>query len=678
MNATENINSLAIARTTQLTKLEIAVLSMDHHRITSLFKRLMVAHPHLLQQLPAELVFVGFDCSKEAINYFEQANWRGIKAVLLDWKYLREGTSELLRSQVVNLIQRSNRSICLFGIEEGVVAAETSPTDQLLQLNRRGLLDERTAAENFARVLEQSILRKLETPFWDAFLQYVYQSTNSWHVPGHNRGGALMDSAFAQSFFAFFGENTFAADHAVPRHFGSLHDHKSSMTDVLTRARHKIAKETFHTAQSFFVTGGNSAANRILLQTLIQPGDEVLVARNCHKSVHYALLHTAAKTTYLSAKFSAYYEMVLPPSTKEIAHLLEERQKSGAKPFKLLVVTSCNYEGVVMDVRALNKLCQSYGTKLFVDEAWYAYSNFHPQFQSTSATLEGVPYVTQSAHKMLAAFRPAAFIHINDPDFDLDYFMDVYNAHTTTSPQFQLIASMDVAAMQMRMEGYELLDKALAIAADFKRKAKYLRYFQLVTPDDLRNNFAQLGFDAHSEGICFDPLKVSFDVTKMEMDIRELCHLVRREACVDIIKYTRNCIQILFTIGSSAEKANALFRTFQWIEQRKKELSSSQQSSPSVSSLHLPSLTYSDQLPIEYFRARREWLALDDPHLLAYKSATFVTPYPPGIPLLLPGETIREHHVQYLQGLLAAGHLSIHGMKEGGVFVCAAIGGQDR
>ena len=359
-----------------------------------------------------------------------------------------------------------------------------------------------------------------------------------------------------------------------------------------------------------------------------------------------------------------------PPSIKDIEKKLKEAYGEG-KPFKLMVVTGCSYEGLVMDIDRLNKLCKRYGSELFVDEAWYGYSNFHHKYQATSATRLGVPYVTQSAHKMLSAFRQSAFIHINkeDSELDEDFLKDIYNTFTSTSPQYQLIASMDVATMQMRIEGHELIEKALKRAKllreDFKKGG--FKKIRLVMEEDYKAEFASLDFNFDKEGVTLDPLKIAFDITELGQNVTDVFKQVAENAGFDLIKYTKTCIQILLTIGTPFDKNKPakLISTLKRLEDSTKDLPHLKESiTPEINALSFDTL-----LPRDYFYATRKNMDIDDKEIIGTISSTLVTPYPPGIPILLPGEEISESHIEYLKQIVNLGHIAVHGLRDNKIYV---------
>lgn len=627
-----------------------------------------------------ELVVTGFSESTEMIKYLKERKWRNVKCVLIDYE-LRDinndsGWQERYGADLIEEIKSNNPSIDIWGISVHDPSKERNNTDENFKnffehIELCGLIEKsRLFGDDFVnevvRIINRSIIEKSKTPFFDKFKAYVEESTKSWHVPGHNRGEALSNSNFGKEFYRFFGSQVFKSDHDVPKKFGSIFSPEKG-DNVINETQQLVAK-TFNAEKTYFVTNGNSASNNIILLSLLKPGDKVLAARSCHKSVHYAMILSGARPTYLASSFSKKYEIMAPPRLSDIE---KEFELTGKDKYKLVIVTGCSYEGLVMDIASLKALCDSYGTELFVDEAWYGYSNFHPMYQKTCATRLGVPYVTQSAHKMLSAFRQSAFIHINEnnaPSFNEDFFKDIYNTFTSTSPQYQLIASMDVAAMQMRMEGFELIDRAIERAVLFKKHFEECDFkkIKLINSEMLKNEFKKYHFDFDKENIFIDPLKISFDISLTGIDVKDAYNFIKKEAGVDLIKYTKNCIQILFTIGTTFDrnKPAELIRALLKLEKvySKKKLDPSISIAPIIKGL-----TYGKKLPRDYFYSERELINVED--AVNRISSTLVTPYPPGIPILLPGEKIKISHIKYIKQIKELGHVNVHGLKSNKIFV---------
>ena len=489
-----------------------------------------------------------------------------------------------------------------------------------------------------------------ETPFWTAYRRYVGESNDSWHTPGHSGGSSFRNSPYIKDFYQFYGRNVFVGDLSVSvDSLGSLSD----STNTIGRAQESAAA-TFEVKHTYFVTNGSSTSNKIILQTLLRKGDKVIIDRNCHKSVHYGILQSASFPVYLSSILSPKYGIFAPPSLAEIKQTIEQNTDA-----KLLVLTGCTYDGLLSDLKQVVDMAHEYGIKVFIDEAWFAYSLFHPSFRYYSAIHAGADYVTHSAHKVVSAFSQASYIHINDPDFDADFFREIYSIYASTSPKYQLIASLDVCQKQLEMEGYKLLNALLNHVEEFKQQTKSLQKIKVLGKDDFMKVFPHFSDD----NVGHDPLKILIDISALPYSLKDIHKFLLDEIGLEIEKYTHSTILVLLTLGGTRSKIIRLYNALKKLDSGKVKLAKSTRRSRLPEKLPKIDLAC---IPSEAFYGDRESLPIDKCNNRI--CAGLVTPYPPGIPLLVPGQNITQEHIDYLKELAGQG-LTIQGSFDGEIYV---------
>jgi arginine decarboxylase len=249
-------------------------------------------------------------------------------------------------------------------------------------------------------------------------------------------------------------------------------------TGVILEAQ-KLAAKAFGARRTFFATNGTSTGNKVIFQTLIAPGEKLLLDRNCHKSVHHGVVLSGAHPVYLDSSVNKKYGIFGPIPKKTVLRAIEEHADAEA-----LVLTSCTYDGLRYDLAPIIEAAHAKGIKVVVDEAWYGFARFHPAFRPT-ALESGADYATQSTHKILSAFSQASMVHVNDPDFNEHIFRENFNMHTSTSPQYSMIASLDVARKQAVMEGYKLLARTLSLSTELRHQINSTGVFRVLELDDL-------------------------------------------------------------------------------------------------------------------------------------------------------------------------------------------------
>lgn len=494
---------------------------------------------------------------------------------------------------------------------------------------------------------------RTQTPFWTAYKKYVVESNDSWHTPGHSGGASFRHSPYISDFYQYYGRNVFASDLSISvDSLGSLSD----SSNAIGKAQ-EAAAYTFEVQKTYFVTNGSSTSNKIILQTLLRKNDKVIIDRNCHKSVHYGILQASAYPIYLDSKLNKTYGIFAPPKLADIKKAIEENPEA-----KLIVLTGCTYEGLLIDLNQVVKIAHANGVKVFIDEAWFAYSLFHPHFRYYSAINSGADYITHSAHKVVSAFSQASYIHVNDPDFDEDFFREIYNIHTSTSPKYQLIASLDVCHKQLEMEGYKILNNLLKHVEELKVYMQSFKRIRLLDEIDFSDAFSHF----ESDNMGHDPLKILIDISKLEYPMAEIHRFLMDEIGLEIEKYTHSTILVLLTLGGTRSKMIRLYNALKKLDDGKVHLNR-QRAHKRMIPDNIPPINLVE-LPSDAFFGKRE--SLSYPDALGRVSAGLVTPYPPGIPILVPGQLIEKEHIDYIK-VLTGQKVTMQGMFDGEIYVKA-------
>ena len=325
-------------------------------------------------------------------------------------------------------------------------------------------------------------LDSLAPPFFRALVNYAQDGSYSWHCPGHSGGVAFLKSPVGRMFHQFFGENMLRADvcNSVDE-LGQLLDHTGPVA-----ASERNAARIFNCDHLFFVTNGTSTSNKIVWHSTVAPDDIVVVDRNCHKSVLHSIIMTGAIPVFLMPTRN-HFGIIGPISLDEFKIETIQR-KINANPFiknkkqkpRILTITQSTYDGVLYNVETLKQMLDGQIDTLLFDEAWLPHAAFHEFYKDMHAIgqdrkpcKESMIFSTQSTHKMLAGLSQASQILVQDSEarkLDRDCFNEAYMMHTSTSPQYAIIASCDVAAAMMEPPGgTALVEESIAEALDFRR-----------------------------------------------------------------------------------------------------------------------------------------------------------------------------------------------------------------
>jgi arginine decarboxylase len=567
-------------------------------------------------------------------------------------------------------------------------------------------------------------LDSLPPPFFRALTHYAADSSYSWHCPGHSGGVAFLKSPVGQMFHQFFGENMLRADvcNAVDE-LGQLLDHTGPVA-----ASERNAARIFNCDHLFFVTNGTSTSNKMVWHSTVAPDDIVVVDRNCHKSILHAITMTGAIPVFLTPTRNHYG--IIGPIPKEEFDWNNIQKKIAAHPFaskvkgkpRILTITQSTYDGILYNVDAIKDMLDGRIDTLHFDEAWLPHATFHDYYRGMHAIgrdrarcKESMVFSTQSTHKLLAGLSQASQILIQDSEtrkLDRDIFNEAYLMHTSTSPQYAIIASCDVAAAMMEPPGgTALVEESIAEALDFRRAMRKVDeefgdswWFKVWGPENLaeegigeasdwvvRDSERWHGFGNLAEGFnMLDPIKATVITPGLDVegDFAEsgipaaIVTKYLAEHGIIVEKTGLYSFFIMFTIGITKGRWNTMVTELQ---QFKDDYDKNQPlwrvlpefvaKYPRYERIGLKDLCeqihgiykahdiarlttemYLSEMepamkPSDAFAkmAHREIDRVLIDELEGRVTSVLLTPYPPGIPLLIPGERFNRTIVRYLQ-----------------------------
>jgi arginine decarboxylase len=625
----------------------------------------------------------------------------------------------------VREVRKRNEDIPIFMYGETRTSRHI-PNDVLRELHGFIHMNEDTPEFVARHIIREArvYLESLPPPFFRALTNYAADGSYSWHCPGHSGGVAFLKSPVGQMFHQFFGENMLRADvcNAVDE-LGQLLDH----TGPVAASEHNAAR-IFNCDHLFFVTNGTSTSNKIVWHSTVAPGDVVVVDRNCHKSILHAIMMTGAIPVFLMP--TRNHLGIIGPIPKEEFLWETIQKKIEANPFitdktvkpRVLTITQSTYDGVLYNVEMIKEMLDGKIDSLHFDEAWLPHATFHPFYQDMHAIGINRPrpkdsaiFATQSTHKLLAGLSQASQILVQDSEarqLDRDSFNESYLMHTSTSPQYAIIASCDVAAAMMEPPGgTALVQESIAEALDFRRAMRKVDeefgadwWFKVWGPDELfddgigeredwviRPGEKWHGFGNLAMGFnMLDPIKATIitpglDVCGTFAENGIPAAIVTKylaEHGVVVEKTGLYSFFIMFTIGITKGRWNTLVTALQ---QFKDDYDKNQplwrvlpgfvQKHPRYERVGLKDLclqihnVYRERdvarvttemylsnmepamKPAEAFAkmAHRDIERVPVDQLEGRVTAILLTPYPPGIPLLIPGERFNRTIVEYLQ-----------------------------
>ena len=607
---------------------------------------------------PLGITFSGVTTALEALAAIEEDG--DIQAVVVDDKPNGSPKSAKKEMSALELVQRVTR----FRPELDVyILIAQEQEDEIVDTLFAEAVDgyfyrEERDYRGMYRILNAQIQERSRTPFYDQLKNYVWMAKDSWHTPGHSSGESLRGSPWVDDFYQFMGEHIFDADLSVSV---PMLDSLMEPKGVIAEAQAMAAK-AFGARRTFFATNGTSTANKVIFQTILAPGEKLLLDRNCHKSVHHGVVLSGARPVYLNSSVNRSYGIYGPVPKQTLFAAIDEHPDAEA-----LILTSCTYDGLRYDLKPIVEKAHAQGIRVIIDEAWYGFARFHPEFRPT-ALEAGADYATQSTHKVMSAFSQASMIHVNDAEFNEHLFRENFNMHTSTSPQYAMIASLDVARKQMVMEGYKLLSRTLALAQELRQQINSSGVFRVLELDEL------LPEEVKHDGLKLDPTKVTVDISTCGYTVEDLQRELFTRFNIQVEKSTFNTLSLLLTIGTTRSKVSRLYDALMRIAREGRAPRRLYQA-PDI-----PEFTQLRYLPRDAYYCGGEALPILDEKDLVNRAlvdrvcADQITPYPPGIPVLVPGQIITREIVDYLAGLLRSQkQMELHGIVHDGYIPCLRV-----
>jgi len=598
------------------------------------------------------------------------------------------------------------------------------------------------------------IADRYSTPYFDNLQKYSQRPIGTFHALPVARGKSIFKSNWIRDMGQFYGLNLFLAESSATT--GGL-DSLLEPTGTIKDAQEKAAR-AFGADHVFFVTNGTSTSNKMVEQALLAPGDIMLVDRNCHKSHHYGAVIAGALPLYVEAypltQYSMYGAVPLRTIKKALLDLKEEGKLDRAR---LLVLTNCTFDGHIYNVERVMEECLAIKPDLIFlwDEAWFGFARWSPFYRrrtamGAAALLEAKfkdpvykqaykeqekklgsnpsaktlldtglladpdkvrlrVYQTNSTHKSMSCLRQGSMVLVKDPDYHTveEQFHEAVFTHASTSPNLQIIASLDVARRQMELEGYELVNRAIQLALDVRREVNshplVSKYFRVLGADEMipaefRNsgfvdyltpgmNWVKAVKALREDEFALDATRLTLVCGSAGFDGTQFKNMLAADYDIQLNKTSRNSVLLQTNINNTrsdiAQLIKVLVEISQGIEKklavggkavretfdaRVKSLMTDVPNLPNFTSFfdrfreNPSSITSEGDMRSAFFGAYREQqcehLKLFSPEIdkrlkegPPLVSANFVIPYPPGFPIMVPGQVIDRETIEFMRKL---------------------------
>lgn len=452
---------------------------------------------------------------------------------------------------------------------------------------------------------------KISMPLIEAMLQYKSENVYPLHTPGH-KGGRGMQRLLRQELGA-----SVQMDVSLMSELDDIHEPKTYIKDA-----QELAAQTYGSDACFWAVNGTSQAIHAMLLTALNPGEKLLLPRNAHRSVAGGLVLGGIEAVYLQPEYQSEFGIQMQVTVQQIEAALAQDSK-----IKAVLLTSPNYYGVAADVRAIADCCHAHNAVLLVDEAHGPHLGFS-ELLPPSALQCGADACAQSTHKILGAMTQCSMLHVQGARLDLQRAADVMSILTTTSPNYLLMASLDAARAQVQVYGKEMAAAAVQAAAKLRSLcATYSGLRVMETADcgglqldstKVTVNFAAWGYTGVEVGELFREARVAVEL----VDAYNVLFLV---TYADV---TTDYDEALARIAAVLNKMQA---------QKRAPLQLAAAAKVPQTQAVLP-------LRDVFYRAKKAVPLAQAAGKICGEQVSF---YPPGIPVLLPGELVTEEIIAY-------------------------------
>ncbi len=464
---------------------------------------------------------------------------------------------------------------------------------------------------------------QFRTPLFDAMVQLAESRKVSFHTPGHKSGKGI-----STRFRKFVGPKIFSIDLTTLDEVDSLQKPRG----VIKEAQ-ELAARAYGANHSFFLINGTSSGNHAMILSACRPGDKILIARNAHRSVLTGLILSGAKPVFFMPSVDEQLKLTLNVAFEEVKRTIDSNPDA-----RSIFITSPNYYGICADIERIIAYAHERGLIVMVDEAHGPHLKFHPSLPIPALEAD-CDMCVQSTHKIIGGMTQASMIHVKGNRIDIELLKSVLRSVQTTSPSYILMASLDLARMQMATEGEKLLDKAIRLAEEARVKINRIPGISCFGKEIL----LLLGVND------LDVTKLTITVSELGLTGYQISQILNQKYDIQVEMADPFHLLVIVSIGDRKDDLQRLIEALRDIAKN----NGNGQKLP-IEGVGLPLFTNNVALtPREAFFSERQFIPLRKAENRI--SSEIVTVYPPGIPILVPGEIVSEEVIDYLQRMLNLG-----------------------
>lgn len=472
--------------------------------------------------------------------------------------------------------------------------------------------------------------RQEKTPLFTALMEHAKKNPIQFHIPGHKKGFG-MDKEFKD----FIGPNALSIDLINIGPLDDLHHPRGIIKEA-----QDLAAEAFGADHTFFSVQGTSGAIMSMIMSVCFPGDKIIVPRNIHQSVLSAIILAGANPIFIHPEMDERIGIAHGITTSSVRRALEEHYDA-----KAVLIINPTYFGFTTNLKEIVDLVHEYEIPVLVDEAHGVHIHFHDELP-LSAMQAGADMAATSMHKLGGSLTQSSILNVREGLVNPQRVQAILSMLTTTSTSYILLASLDAARRNLAINGKKNLDKTIEIA-------HYLRNMINDIPGLYSPGIDLLGSEATYD---FDPTKILISVKDLGITGYEVEKWLRKEYNIEVELSDLYNILTIITLGDSYETVNKLVEALERLS--KEYINNGKTHHITVTLPNIPAMATT---PRSAFYSETDRVPIDES--VGHIIAEFVMVYPPGIPILAPGEVITEDNIEYIKKNLSVG-LPVQGPED--------------
>ncbi|NLK72848.1 MAG: aminotransferase class I/II-fold pyridoxal phosphate-dependent enzyme [Clostridiales bacterium] len=453
----------------------------------------------------------------------------------------------------------------------------------------------------------------MKTPIYDFLVKHGNKETISFHMPGHKAS-----DIYEKYGYGDFLNNIIRYD--ITEIYGADNLYKAE--GIIKEGEERYAR-LYGAKASFFLVNGTTTGILAAILSSVKKGGKLIMARNSHKSVFNALRLGEIQPVYIYPEIVEAFNVCGEIDHREIKNAIISNPDAEA-----VILPSPNYYGICSNIEKIAEIVHEYNKILIVDEAHGAHLKFSDRLPK-SAVDSGADIVINSIHKTIASFTQSAVMHVNSERVDIDNIKDKLQIIQSTSPSYLLMASLDISASIMEEDGKNLVNQLVDNIDMFCDKVRSAEGIKIMKQEDIKSSF--------------DKTKINIDMTELGLTGSDVEKILREKYNIYMEMVSANLVMGLSGVGNSKEDFLRLADALIEIKEiyRKNEM------------INFPPIMFEKNLqvyhPAELVTEHSKWVDLDES--IGCVSGSAIIPYPPGVPLICPGEIISKKILNYLIAL---------------------------